>query len=102
MMNFNQYYFQNQGIKLDKVADLDSAKRYQMGANQTVYLLDENEPYLYFKCSDNFGKTTLRCFELVEINIDKIIDKRYVSKEDFEQFRNEILSAIRKDGATNE
>lgn len=63
-MNFNQYYFQNQGIKLDKVADLDSAKRYQIGANQTVYLLDENEPYLYFKCSDNFGKQRLDVLNL--------------------------------------
>nr|DAO54104.1 MAG TPA: hypothetical protein [Caudoviricetes sp.] len=97
--NFNPYFQpqtqQSQGMKLDRVADLETAKKYVMQPNTIVYLLDEKDPYLYMKQMDNTGKSTLRGFALTEIDLSKITDKRYVSRDDFESFKAEILDAVK-------
>lgn len=96
--NYNPYSYQqnqNQGMRLDRVADLETAKKYVMQPNSIVYLMDEKDPYLYMKQMDATGKSTLRGFALTEIDLSKITDKRYVSREDFDTFKAEILDAVK-------
>lgn len=95
---FNPYPMQgvvNQGLKLDRVADLEGAKKYPLQPNQIAYLLDEEEPIIYMKQLDNTGKAILRGFQMTEIDLNKITDKRYVSKDDFDTFKADILATIK-------
>lgn len=96
--NFNPYnnFSQAQGMKLERVADLETAKKYVMQPNQIVYLLDEENPFIYLKQMDNTGKTILRGFQMTEIDLNKITDRRYVSRDDFDNFKADILATIKE------
>ena len=98
--NFNPYFqqpqmqMQSQGLRLERIADLESAKKFQLNPNSTVYLLDESEPLIYIKQSDNLGKCSIRGFQITEIDLNQITDKRYVTRNDFDSFKTDILQAI--------
>lgn len=91
----NNVNLNNQGLKLERVSDLEGAKKYPLQPNQIAYLLDEEEPIIYMKQLDNTGKGVLRGFQMTEIDLNKITDKRYVSKEDFDLFKADILATIK-------
>ena len=50
------------------VNGLEGAKAYPMMPNQMVLLMDADSPVCYQKTSDAYGKSTLKCFKLVEVN----------------------------------
>ena len=103
--NMNFYYPQqpsNMGynsLKLERVSGLDDLKKYQVVPNQTLYFVDTNEPYMYTKTIDQSGNPSVRCFMLVEQDMNQFMKKKeYITKEDFEtftfNFKNDILNAI--------
>ena len=93
-MQPNYYGYPQPTMSIDKVSDLEEAKKYQMFPGGTVYLLDQNEPYIYMKTSDANGRTSLRAFSLLEIELSKIQDSKYITRDDFDSFRRDILNSI--------
>lgn len=93
---YNGYYPQQSLMKIDYISNIEEAKKYPTTINGSSYLLDTEQPILYLKTCDTQGKTNLRAFNLVEIDPNKIVDSRYITREDFDSFKNEILNAIKK------
>lgn len=58
----NQYAFVN---------GIEGAKSYQVMPNQTMLLMDSDNPICYMKVSDNLGKSYLRYFKLEEMDETK-------------------------------
>ena len=48
------------------VNGIEGAKSYQMMPNQTVLLMDSDNPICYMKTSNSIGQSTLRFFKLLE------------------------------------
>lgn len=102
--NMNFYYPQqpnyNNGMKIDRIASLEEAKKYPAIQGQTVYLLDANEPYMYIKTFNPQGQSIFTALLLQEVDINKLLEKKkYVSMTDLEQFgsnlENRLLAAIK-------
>lgn len=81
------------------------AKSFQLQPNQTVMLMDSDDPMLYMKQSNGMGQSTLRYFELVEVSENELNHKakvkqnnsEYVLKSDFDGLLkrvDELSSAI--------
>ncbi len=86
---------QPSSLRLEKIPSVNEAKKYPIQPNTVVYLLDENSPYMYMKSSDNNGNTTIRAFQITEVNIGKLEDnERYLTKKDLEAFKNDLLTMI--------
>lgn len=49
------------------VNGLEGAKSYQVPANQTVLLMDSEQPVCYMKTANALGQGTLRYFKLTEV-----------------------------------
>lgn len=45
---------------------IEGAKAFPIAPNQTVFLMDSNDPVAYIKSADMSGKQTLRIFDMVE------------------------------------
>lgn len=82
-------------MPLTFTSGLVGAKAYIVAPNQTVYLKDsdENSNLLFEKRADQYGKYTLKAFELSEINIDDIGKEKVkepkidiITKEDITDF----------------
>lgn len=101
--NYYGYPYQQPGMSIDKVSNLEEAKKYQVYPGSTMYLLDQDEPYIYVKVCDSSGKSTIRAFSLIEIEVNKITDSKYISRQDFEDFKADMLSVIKeiKGGKSN-
>ena len=99
--NYFGYYQPQAQMSIDRVTNLDEAKKYQMYPGGIVYLKDQEAPYIYLKTCDPQGKTTIRAFSLLEVDVNKIRDSKYITREDFDEFKNDIISII-KGGNVNE
>ena len=91
MQNFNYNLHQ-----YDFVNGLEGAKAYKMLPNQMVMLLDSDNPIIYKKTSDNFGKAVIECFKMVSISEQELKDivsppqPEYVIKSDFDALLKRI------------
>ena len=69
--NYNNIYQQvQQQPQLNQYAfvnGVEGAKAYQIMPNQTMMLMDSDNPIAFMKTSDNYGKSSLRYFKLVEV-----------------------------------
>ncbi len=80
-----------------------AAKSFPVGAGQTVLLMDREEPVLYLKSSDQSGMPQpLRIFDLTERSAQhsessepKKPDVEYVSRKEFEEFREDVKRSIK-------
>lgn len=74
------------------VNGIQGARDVQIQANQTAWLMDSNEPIFYVKQADNMGVCTLKAYKFEEINPEQPIPttQSFVTKEEFEQFKNEM------------
>ncbi len=81
-------------MTIDKVSNLDGARAYPVYPNTTVYLLDQEDPYIYLKVSDAQGNINLRAFSLTEVDLTKVKNK-YLTREDFDEFKKEMLEALK-------
>ena len=108
--NYNQPQTQPQQqsqipfMPLTFTSGLVGAKAYIVAPNQTVFLKDSdtNSNLLFEKSADQFGRYTLKAYELKEINIDDIGKEKtsrpnieYSTKDEFEQFKTQILNLIK-------
>ena len=80
---------------LIRVNGMDGAKAYQMTPNSTVALFDSNEDIMYVKSTDGAGFPQIRKFKFVEIQESQTQQTEnvdFVSREEFENFKKEIMS----------
>ena len=105
MANFNQNYNNNYGYgafqpnyyqqpklnQYDWVNGISGAKAYQVMPNQTMLLMDSDNPIVFMKTADSYGKGTLRYFKLIEVKEEDLRQQpksdpnsNYVLKSDFE------------------
>lgn len=68
--NFN---YQNQAPQPQQnlyaiVNGLEGAKNYPIAINQTMLLMDSNQPVAYKKSSNGLGQSTIECYKLVQIS----------------------------------
>ena len=72
------------------VNGLDGAKAYPIMPNQSLMLMDSENPVCYMKSADNTGKPTLKCYKLVEIPEKELI--KVPVDPNTEALKNEISS----------
>lgn len=80
---------------LIRVNGIDGAKAYQMTPNSTVALFDSNEDIMYVKSTDGAGFPQIRKFRFVEMQesqTQQSENTNFVSREEFENFKKEIMS----------
>lgn len=93
-MNNQQFFQQEQPQSLIRVNGIEGAKAYQMPANSTVALFDNNEDILYIKNTDGAGFPIIRIFKFDEVTeITKSEEKKdYISRKEFEEFKKELMN----------
>ena len=76
---------------------IEGAKAFPIAPNQTVFLMDSNDPVAYIKSADMSGKQTLRIFDMVERTEEakpeepKIDMSEYVKRSDIEDMIAEAV-----------
>lgn len=81
MPSMNQYAYVN---------GIEGAKSFQLAPNQTIMLMDSDNPICYMKSANSMGQSTLRYFKLIEIkesdlkNNQTQLNNDYVLKADFD------------------
>lgn len=81
------------GNQLIKVKDLDSAKAYPTSPNSSVALFEENDDVMYIKTTDANNFPTIRKFRFTEEPIEVPNSSQYVTIDEFNKFKEEILNA---------
>lgn len=81
----NNYYYVN---------GLDGAKQYQMFPNQTVLLMDSDNPMFYLKTTNQMGQSTLRAFKFEEVNLQKS-EEKYATVESVNVLSEKIDNLIK-------
>lgn len=82
-------------LMLTRVTGLEGAKAYQMPANSTVALFDNNEDLMYIKTTDGAGFPTIRTFAFNEVvaNNNPVPDNvDYVTRDEFNKLKEELLN----------
>lgn len=87
--NFNQTVNPTQLIRVN---GLDSAKAYPTAPNSTVPLFDANEDIMYIKSTDASNFPTIRIFRFLEEQETQIPVQQYVTIEEFNKLKEEILN----------
>lgn len=78
--------------QLPKVNGLESAKAYQTQPNSQVALFDANEDIMYIKTTDASNFPTIRIFKFSEVTETDIKDERYLTIDEFNKFKEELLN----------
>lgn len=78
--------------QLIRVNGIDSAKAYPTTPNSTVPLFDANEDIMYIKSTDASNFPTIRIFRFVEEQETQIPAQQYVTIDEFNKFKEEILN----------
>lgn len=83
------------GARLIRVSNYQEAQNYPIPVNSEVALFDENEDVLYIKRCDvnNFATITRFNLTIIEDEIAKTND--FVTSEEFNSFKEEILNGQR-------
>ena len=89
----NAYAQQN----LTRVTGIEGARAYQMLANSTVALFDNNEDIMYIKTTDGAGFPTIRTFTFKEVvNSQDKQTNDYVTREEFNTVMKQIKELLVK------
>ena len=91
--------FPQNGVNQDilYVNGVESAKAYQVPAGSAVVLWDENDPIFYVKKRDASGQETpMKRFRYVEEADEYGSSEAYVTKEDLNVFKDEIMDLLTK------
>lgn len=81
------------GQQLPKVNGMESAKAYPTAPNSTVALFDANDDVMYVKSTDASNFPTIRRFRFYEESEQKVEESKYVTIEEFNKFKEEVLNA---------
>lgn len=94
------------------VNGVEGAKSYMVSPNQSVMLMDSEQPLCYMKTTNSIGQGTVRYFKLIEINESdarnmtsptiKALNENYVTKEDFNSLKTQIDELVKKLGNKDE
>ena len=84
------------------VNGIEGAKSYPMQPNQTVMLMDSDNPIAYMKQSNAMGQATIKYFKLVETTEEELRGKpkeqaSYVTKSDFDALSKKVESLLAKE-----
>ena len=111
MQNYYTNYNNNYVPQLKQysfVNGIEGAKSFQMPPNQTMLLMDSDNPICYMKTTDGIGQASLRYFKLEEIDENTIRamnqpkpDPNYVLKSDFDNLVAKIDKLLNKESDTN-
>ena len=97
-VRFNQYAFVN---------GLEGAKSFQVQPNQSMMLLDSDNPIIYKKSANSYGQATIEYFQMIPIseqdvkNILTPPNPDYVLKADFDKLMAKIDALVNKEGEHN-
>lgn len=82
------------------VNGLEGAKAYNMPPNSSMMLMDSSNPYVYMKTTNQMGQASIRCFRLVEEQLEQIevANSPYATKNDFKELNDKIDQLMSKLG----
>lgn len=85
---------QKPALQVPWVNGVVGAQAYMINPNSSVLLMDSDDSAFYIKSSDLSGKSLIRTFKYEEVFTDgqKKESPKYVTKEEFEEFKNSLLS----------
>ena len=90
---------QNSMLSCAYVQGEAAAKAYPVAPGQFVVLIDTEDPVIYTKTTDQFGRLMpiriLDYVERVEQSIEQTKNLEYITKIDFDNFKNEILDLLK-------
>lgn len=72
------------------VSNKQSAEAYNVQPNQSVLLMNSNEPIFYIKQADASGFCTIKSFKFEEIDDTQPQVTNYVTKDEFNTFKDEF------------
>ena len=89
---------QRQNVNWVYVSGVDGAKNQIVQPGQTVWMMDNNDPYFYVKSVDDVGSSTFRIFQFTEVQDvsqekseqQKMDMSQYVQREEFDKLKNKI------------
>ena len=82
------------GQRLLTVKGYEAAEKYPFPRDCHAPLFDEEDDYLYIKRTDVNGGTTVDRYHLESDPIPKFDPKKYVTVDDFANFKEEILNGF--------
>lgn len=90
---------QNNMLSCAYVQGEAAAKAYPVAPGQFVVLIDTEDPVIYTKTTDQFGRPMpIRILDYVE-RVDPPVEQpknpEYITKSDFDKFKNEILDLLK-------
>lgn len=99
-----------QNVNWVYVSGVDGAKNQIVQPGQTVWMMDNNEPYFYVKAVDGVGSSSLRIFQFAEVQEaapeqpeqPQIDMSQYVQRDEFEKLKaivEQTASTIKKQPA---
>ena len=91
------------GNQITWVQGESAAKAFPVGAGQSVLLMDSEDSVMYIKSTDQSGMPQpLRIFDYKErttqhseAGVEKSIENDYVSRSEFEEFREDVKRSIK-------
>lgn len=89
----NQYAFVN---------GIEGAKSFSVQPNQTVLLMDSDEPIVYMKSANSLGQATIRYFRLMEASEEEIRKKpepspEYATKSELKELSDKVDGLLRRE-----
>lgn len=82
------------GQRILKLKGYNAVDRYSMPRDCEAFFLDEDEDVGYIKKTDNNGNAKILMFDMVEKEIPVFDPNKYVTKQYFDEFKEEILNGI--------
>lgn len=80
------------GNTFSYVNGLEGAKGFAMPPNQTILLMDSDNPMFYLKTSNNLGQAFIKAYKFEEVNLDaptlpQTTKIDYVTKKDLDDLK---------------
>ena len=102
---FNQPYnaFNQQTQQLVRVNGIEGARAYQLSANSTVALFDNNEDVMYIKTTDGAGFPIIRTFVFTE-QVGNTVPQsnEYVTRKELEDYVKQFIQPEITDKQTSD
>lgn len=83
--------------QLNRVPSIDAVKAFQMAPNSSGVFFLESEDIFYIKSTDGAGFATINSYKFEPLEEPQQKPGQYVTVEEFEAFKQEILQGV-KDG----
>ena len=88
----NNYAFMSKGNEPITVTGLDGAKAYPTMPNTRLILFDTTADVFYCKETDSNNFPTIRTYTYTEVKPTSNVDSQYVTLEEFNKFKEELLN----------